>query len=264
MSDEAEDVVTALHELARRARRKEGAGAHPAPEALTAYHAGELSASAAEELQEHLAVCPLCARLLLDLPGFLEPPAPPAARDEEADADWGELRKHLPVPSTSAALRPRVAAVSRLSPPRLARLLAAALLAVAIGTPLGWILARRAAAPELPPESMALEAGEVQRGNPEPAAPAIVHTAAAASVLVLHLAREQSNLRFRVELWGAGAPAAPSVTPPHALQAIDSHTLLLILARRQLAAGRYSIRVVDPEQRSREPLGEFAILVVEP
>jgi len=50
---------------------------HPTVEELAAYHRGELAGRARELLQDHLARCEECARLLLDLESFadLEPPS---------------------------------------------------------------------------------------------------------------------------------------------------------------------------------------------
>lgn len=54
-------------------RRQEG---HPSVEELVAYHRGELAEGACEPLQDHLALCEECSRLLLDLEGFPELAAP--------------------------------------------------------------------------------------------------------------------------------------------------------------------------------------------
>lgn len=49
---------------------------HPPLERLIAYHEGKLDAAAAEELRDHLALCPRCADQQLDLADFNAPPAP--------------------------------------------------------------------------------------------------------------------------------------------------------------------------------------------
>jgi hypothetical protein len=48
------------------------------------------------------------------------------------------------------------------------------------------------------------------------------------------------------------------------VKTVDSRTLVLVLARRQLSPGRYQLRVLDAEQPSAEPLGDFPFQVVEP
>lgn len=277
MNDESDGLAASLRELASEARQRQGPGAHPAPETLTAYHAGELTQAAEEEVQEHLAVCRHCARLLLDLPAFLEAPA---AGDEdldvEADASWRVIRARLPGPSQPAGRRREGASTSNpgwwraRSPLAAAATLAGAAL---IAVPL-WIIARQLSSPELPPATIELFPPENQRGTaePPPAPPAIVHAQAASTTLLLRLARPQPDLRFRIELLAggatgaagaAGAPAGRSLPVP-AVKAVDSRTLVLVLARRQLAPGRYWLKVLDAEQPSAELLGDYQLEVVEP
>jgi hypothetical protein len=134
-----------------------------------------------------------------------------------------------------------------------------------------WIVARHLSSPELPPATLELSTPEGPRGTaePSPAPPATVHAQAASTTFLLRLARPQPDLRFRVELLaggGAGAAGAPTgrVLPAPAPRIVDSRTLVLVLARRQLAPGRYRLRVLDAEQPSAEPLGDFPFEVVEP
>jgi hypothetical protein len=102
-----------------------------------------------------------------------------------------------------------------------------------------------------------------------------VQAQAASTTLLLRLSRPQTDLRFRVELLAIGAtgaggtagvrggPASRSLPAP-AVKIVDSRTLVLVLARRQLSPGRYQLRVLDAEQPSAEPLGDFPFQVVEP
>jgi len=154
MNDDADGLAESLQELASEARRRGGPDAHPSPETLTAYHAGELVPAAEDEVQEHLAVCRHCARLLLDLPGFLETPAATAAGlerlDAEDDASWQAIQARLPRPPEPAERRPQAPPrswrnLSRRTPARLA----AAVLLAAVAVPL-WIIARQLSAPALP------------------------------------------------------------------------------------------------------------------
>jgi len=303
-----------LQEVARQALARQGPGAHPRPQTLTAYDAGELDAAAAEEVQEHLAICVHCARLLLDLPAFLAPPetpgmpvpgaGPAAAADLAAAAldaanrtaqaaaverSWGEIRKHLPAaPSPAAMPLARLrrgtlgGAGRRPAAWRPLQLLAAALVLALLAVPL-WLAARRLLprAPVLPAQAELLRAIETRRGAQgaaEPAAPAaVVHASAASASLVLVLGADRPDLRFRVEIQSEDAAAQPAARTrgrdgaPHAARsprlpplAIDSHTLLLVLTERELAPGSYRIRVLDPDHPSEEPLGEFPIQVVDP
>lgn len=258
MDDEANGLAGLLQELAREARQRQGSGFHPGLETLTAYHAGELAREAEAALQDHLAVCPHCSRLLLDLPAFLASPDRIESSGVEVDASWQKLRKNLPAPGerTGSASEPKARSTRR------ALLLAACLLIASTAVVL-WMVARRSSPVEFPPTMVFLYPGESHRGAPEPPTPAILHAEAAANILVLHLAKEQPDLRFGVELEAVGARGERRVSPLGAT-VIDAHTLLLVLARHQLAPARYQIRVFAPEHPSAEPLGDYPIQVVEP
>lgn len=269
MKDEPESLAGSLGELAREELLRQGPGAHPSPTTLTAYHAGELSPAAEEEVREHLAVCRHCAQLLLGLPAFLEPPASLLeGPDAAAEAAWEELRQRLPGPPEPTSGRSRPPTAWRSGLPRPLLLAAAVLLLALVAVPL-WIIARQPSpAPEPPPAYAELLPTEGRRGSTQPSPMTVVVHADGAAVLVVHLAKEQPNLRFRVELGTSGAATAtvgkgagkawslPRVMP------LDSHTLLVLLARRQLAPGRYQLRVLDPEHPSAEPLGDYPLRVV--
>lgn len=272
MSDESNRLAESLRDLAGEALRRQGPDAHPTPEMLTAYHAGELSAAAIERVQEHLALCRHCARLLLDLPAFLDAPSVAVAdRDDAAEASWQQIQARL------SQAGPRSGAAQDLPgrrrgpiPVAAAALIAAAITAGILAVPL-WIIGHRLAS-ELPPATLDLSVPEMQRGTPAVPmlAPATVHADAAATTLVLRLASPQPDLLFRVELVareGAGTGSTGRAghglsTPP--VTVVDARTLLLVLGRRQLPPGTYQLRVLDARQPSSEPLGEFSLQVVEP
>ena len=129
-----------LAQLAAEERKRQGSD-HPAAEWLTAYHAGELAAEEAAELQAHLAVCPLCTRALLDLPRFYDEAGEPA--QDELEEAWPavslvangplrvERRKNDQGPPPGTAER-RIR-----FPPVLVYVLAASLAGCLIGFPLG-------------------------------------------------------------------------------------------------------------------------------
>jgi len=105
----------ALQALAGESRRD--LGDHPSPEKLAAYHEGALPLGEEERLRDHLALCPDCAQLLLDLAGFpgLEPPAGARAlTDGEVDAAWQTMRSRL---GGGGEERPAVPALLRLPQP---------------------------------------------------------------------------------------------------------------------------------------------------
>jgi len=94
MATDKSDLREAVRRLAE-SRRPQG---HPAPEKLAEYHARELPAEEIPELQDHLAECPECSQLLLDLESFeeLEPPAGHRpVTDAQVRRDWRRLRRRL-------------------------------------------------------------------------------------------------------------------------------------------------------------------------
>lgn len=96
-----------LRDLADRERRN--LGPHPTPEQLADYHAEKLSAEEEERIQEHLALCPECAELFLDLVDFAGPePARDVSglTDEEVDAAWQDMRARLSGTAAAAAGKP--------------------------------------------------------------------------------------------------------------------------------------------------------------
>lgn len=79
-------------------RDRRGLDEHPTPEALVAYHAGELSSAEQEDLRNHLALCHDCADLLLDLVSFAEftpPDQIPALADVEVEGAWQKFQPRL-------------------------------------------------------------------------------------------------------------------------------------------------------------------------
>jgi hypothetical protein len=105
----------ALQALAGESRR--GLGDHPSPERLAAYHEGALPPGEEERLRDHLALCPDCAQLLLDLAGFPELETPAGARgltDGEVDAAWQTMRSRL---GSGGEERPPAPALRRLPQP---------------------------------------------------------------------------------------------------------------------------------------------------
>jgi anti-sigma factor ChrR (cupin superfamily) len=86
----------ALRALAARERR--ALDDHPTPETLVAYRAGELPSEAAEALRDHLALCPDCAEMLLDLATFEQfTPSEESAglTDGDVGAAWQRMQQRL-------------------------------------------------------------------------------------------------------------------------------------------------------------------------
>ena len=84
--DDEEILTRAARAVAAEARSEPG---HPPPDALLAYHEETLDAKAREEVQEHLAACPDCARVIVDLAAF---PEVELVRDDQR-LDEGEVER---------------------------------------------------------------------------------------------------------------------------------------------------------------------------
>lgn len=68
---------------------------HPSPDQLIAYDSGELSEQDAIRLREHLAVCPDCARTVLDLAAFPKLEAGPGVEPLSSEATESQWRRVL-------------------------------------------------------------------------------------------------------------------------------------------------------------------------
>lgn len=128
-----EDALTlGVQRMAAEAREQNQE--HPSPELLVAYDAGELAEDEAAGVRRHLAVCPECARTVLDLASFphLEPaPGVVPLSDQEEEAQWQAIRERL------AAEAPRTLRRSS-SPSWTFQLLAAGLALACLGLG-GWV-----------------------------------------------------------------------------------------------------------------------------
>ncbi len=267
--DKDSEVRATLARLVTEERRRQGAERHAQPEALIAYHAGELSADDADALQDHLAVCPHCAHLLLDLDSFL------AAPEDAAAAPAAPATPGVPAaPATPAAGGPPAGrrAVARFPGARPSRLglvpyLAAALIVMTILAAAGWLtrLGRPPAARQA--DLLQLDPPQVLRGPEAPPA-TIVHADAVTTTLILHLAQQVPDVRIHLQVRADSVnPAADRAWRPLEANfaAVEASVAVVVLNRRQLAPGAYQLRVVGPEPGpAAEPLGEYPLQVVEP
>lgn len=91
------DLGTSLKALGAEARRN--LGPHLEPEQLLAYRAGELPEAAVESIRDHLALCPDCAQLFLDLIDFESSDEPSGSGEtipeEDVETAWEEARERL-------------------------------------------------------------------------------------------------------------------------------------------------------------------------
>ena len=99
--------------LAARAREVVGEDPdkHPSVESISSYHARELSAEESQEIQQHLAACRECTRLLLALSDALtgDQSSSETGDDLRVKEDWGRFRARIQEerePLGHAVLRP--------------------------------------------------------------------------------------------------------------------------------------------------------------
>lgn len=249
--------------------------AHPTARQLAAYQAGQLSLGKEDEIQEHLADCRECTELLLSFPEFQELME---AEDLEAVARPEELPSPSETQASWQAARARLEA-SRPAPPparvsRFRRLttssttvlaLAASLLACLIGFPL-WIATH--GDPGAPVAVYPL-GGEVTRGTPDSGQPFTVRLAEAPAVLTLPLPPRAAFPSYRIEVWTPSgelrlsAKVLPVATVPGSAER-PPRLVALALARGQLAAGDYRLRLVGERDAHGEVLAEHALRVPAP
>lgn len=98
-----EEVIGTVSEVLR-----EGVSRHPSGRQLAAYHREELSPSEMEALRDHLALCPECSELLLDLGGFeqLGTGAEAQLWTERQPAVWQALQSSLEREAAEPELTP--------------------------------------------------------------------------------------------------------------------------------------------------------------
>jgi hypothetical protein len=236
---------------------------HPAAEWLTAYHADELPAAEAAELQAHLAICPICTQALLDLPRFYAeaeepmladlPVAPPIGSPLPRGARFLKDRRRVdagPPPGT-AERRLRI-------PPGLVAILAAGLVGCLVGFPIG--IATRPKAP--PPPAVAALSGEVTRGQES------LDLAGISQTLVWPLPEgSPRSATYRVEIQSrTGATLLAAETAPTVLAALPGsgpaapgtpRSLAVELPLEQLAPGDYRLVLIGlpaAERLDQRPL----------
>jgi hypothetical protein len=268
MTDELRSLRRELSRLASAALRRQG-GAHPPAAELVAYAAGELQPAAAEAMLEHLAVCRLCTRLVVNLPAFdaAQPQEPDAAASDPETMDaWQELLRRLQPGTGPAGALVEESAIDaepgeqmRASHPlRVDYALAACLAACLIGFPL-WI-ALHGRSP-VPPRIVPVNATERPLGPTQhPAAPPkALSLDAEAAALVLYLRAPQADMRVRVEI----QDAAGKTSHPAAAAAIGPQVVLVLLTHEQLPPGDYRLLIFGGEAHPQQLLGDYPLRILQ-
>ena len=253
MDDNERDLKTGVRGLAAEARRS--LEEHPLPEELLDYHAGDLQEEDRERIQEHLALCPACVRVLLDLDAFPDV-EPVRSEDRLTDIELARAWQRL---QRSAA--PVAQDRSRIAPPMLA--LAAVLLLAVVGLSL-WVVRLRGevrglSSPQagvlvadLVPQKEAVERAE---GGEE-----VVRVPAWADriLLILNLADPTTHPTYRIEITSRDGR---EVWSRAGVRRSADGTFALEVPRRFLPAGRYRIRLFGIEGGSELLVAEYLVRI---
>lgn len=260
MTEERDSRSSVLRDLVREAGFD--SGGHPAPELLFEYQEGLLTPVQAEEVQDHLALCPDCARMVLELAGTV-PPAVPAATarlsEREMAEVWPGLRERLPLPAASSPARRRP--LERVALP-----LAASFLAATVGLSI-WAASllqdrQRLARPQanvaivnLAPQGEGMLREKARRGE-------IVPQGAEEVLLVLNLADLRRFPAYRAEILTAADGRLLWAGDDLERSARGNFTLRLPLSF--IPPGRYRIRLFGLDGGRREPLADYEIDLTAP
>lgn len=248
------DFTAAVRALAAEERKK--APDHPAAEELAAHASRSLPAARAEVLNEHLALCPECAALVLDYVQF-EPSEPAHVEAaEETAAAWVEFQRRIGASQRGAGIAAAPRRTRRFASPGL---LAAAAIVAALGLGLwGWSLHQELDAARAPRLDVAIHdldpSGSDQVRGDRP--PRSLDLSSGATVfLALPGVAGSAEVRVEIvdsrgrELWTLEGGRVDSMMA----------NLSLHLPPGSLTTGRYEIRVY--EDRSDGLLATYPVAV---
>lgn len=244
MSDEQSAFEGSLHALAEDERRR--LEAHPSPARLAAFQARELSPEAAEEVEEHLALCPSCARYFLDLQAFEEGRVgeePSPISDPVMAEDWAALQGRMA--QEEGERRPAAAGGSWYRSVPVLQALAAglAVLVLALGS-WAYLLVRESRRPRADVEMLSLRpSGERAGGGEVTEIPA----GDGPFLLVLTRSKVEAYTDYALEIVPAGGPAGAAIWRGEGLRPQEERGTLfftLTLPRSSLPPGRYALRLL--------------------
>ncbi len=266
---------------------RDGVSRHPSARQLAAYHREELPPEETEALRDHLALCPECSELLLDLAGFGELAASTEAQhwEERKPAVWGSLRSALA--AEPARLPRRVAPRRVVSRRRWLSLAAAAALVLAVGTAVWQTLdlgrtRQRLAATAEQLERAEERIGELERGAAELAPQLVVPSLdlfppgyrrgggtepileiprhARIFVLQLHIADAGSHTDYRLRILASGGE---EVWSGSGLRRTAGGTFRVALPRTLLPSGRYRLELYGAQEPSSQQLAHYDLMIEE-
>jgi hypothetical protein len=245
-----------MSEELKDALKRMDPGAHPDPERLAAYHAGELSPEEEGRVQDHLALCRECAALLLDLDGLADPDFGAGTDLSGKEAVWRNLREEMAPRALVVPLRRPVR-----SSPRWLQALAASLLVATLGLSL-WVASLRRTVADLSspePNAPVLDLySSGTRGDGSPAPVLTVSGHARFFTLILNVAGQRRYERYRVEILRAGGG---KVWENREIEPFSFGSFSLTIPRSAAGPGDYRVRLFGRSGAAEEPIDDYAFRV---
>lgn len=228
---------------------------HPEPEALAAYHAGELTEPEERRLQDHLVSCPECAALLLDLDGLSDPAfGAGSLAPADQEALWRSLQAEIRKEEAPVSLAPVVPLRRRiLSPPWLPAL-AAALLVATIGLSV-WVVSLRRTIDTLSrPQAVSVLNLDADTARGEGSRLPTISRDVQSGALILSPPGQRST-RYRVVIERAGGAKVLSSgwLAPNAFGSLS-----VSVSRYSLGPGEYRVRLLE---ESGSQIAEYPLRV---
>ncbi len=260
MSERNQELRATLGEIVEERRRD--LGAHPTPEELVAYRAGELSDAEGGRLQEHLVLCPECLELFLDSQCFRDPAFGTGRLTSETEvaAAWKGMRREAAPKAGATVLRGRFRRFPGPSSPPVPYALAAALLIAVLALSL-WVASLRQTLGELSRPRLNTPLHDVfptsfVRGDDDDVSAVGVPADAAFFTLILNSAMAPSHAEYRVGIVGSDGTEVWSAP---GLEIDPAGSFTLTLPRRFLDPGEYRIRLYALAGGERELIEEYPV-----
>jgi putative zinc finger protein len=246
-----DDLDHSVGELLSAARQN--LGPHPEPEALMAYHEGELAPAEEERIQEHLVACDECSTRLLDLVALGDRSQGPASPAEKAamSATWRVVQGRLGQDQEGSG-----AAVRRTLPPWALPLAASLMLAVG-GLSL-WVTSLRQTVEDLSRPQLNAPVLDLQPAvrSEEPGASHVAEVPARTRffTLVLNPVATPGEGIFEAEILDA---AGKRVWSGRGLEPNAFGSFSLTLPVRRLGPGEFRLLLFSTATGRREPIGDY-------
>ncbi len=259
MDHESSDLIASVRALSVAARRHPDS--HPDHDDLIAYHERTLQAAEAEDVEEHLALCPDCARNALDLTALLEPD--PLKDDDTPESDWPALREALEKEGLlGESLMTRWQSVARaLRSPRFAYAVAAVFFVAAMMQWV-WLAGIRPVPPQADIALVDLFPDDSTGFRDESGSQPITGTGPEDHfVLILNVFDPRTFPHYRIDILD---PENAPIWSSDVAEASPEGNFTVLVSRKHLPAERYRIRLYGIEDTHPEPLADYTLRLKAP